>query len=400
MTRSPVASRTPRASTIPVRLRAGVAGARRGERGAILVHVAVAMSGLLAFSALSIDLGTLWVSRAQAQNAADAAAHAGVVSLAYGSPGDLDAARAAAQAVVAEHSIWGEAVAPASVQMEIGPCPAGSPATPGDCVRVAVERGGASGAPLPTFFARLFGAGATTLRASASAKVMLGNTTTCLRPWAIPDRWIEADGTWEPVDRYEAYVPGTSTPLSGPRDSYSPPGYDVGLAGTELRLYRHDFDHPEIAGENFWMLDLPNAEVDHELRYERNIGNCNPLTVSIGDSLPLTQAHLESTLQGVAELVALDPDAYWDGSTIRGSAFTVSPRLVTIALYDPDALAATGAYNIGTEVVIRNLAGFFVIDFEDNRLHGVIVPAAGVFDGSAEQVTENAAFLRTVALVR
>src|SRR3712207_6859544 len=36
-----------------------------GERGAVLVHVAVAMTGLLAFSALSIDLGTMWVARAQ-----------------------------------------------------------------------------------------------------------------------------------------------------------------------------------------------------------------------------------------------------------------------------------------------------------------------------------------------
>ena len=43
--------------------------------------------------------------------------------------------------------------------------------------------------------------------------------------------------------------------------------------------------------------------------------------------------------------MALDPTATWDGTAIRGSAFSVSPRLVTVALFDPDALAATGTYD-------------------------------------------------------
>ena len=48
----------------------------RGARGG-LVHVALAMLALIAFSALAIDYGAMWVSRGQAQNAADAAALAG-----------------------------------------------------------------------------------------------------------------------------------------------------------------------------------------------------------------------------------------------------------------------------------------------------------------------------------
>ena len=66
--------------------RAPAAAACRDERGAVLVHVAVAFTGLLAFSALSIDLGVLWAARRQAQNAADSAALAGAVSLAYVDP--------------------------------------------------------------------------------------------------------------------------------------------------------------------------------------------------------------------------------------------------------------------------------------------------------------------------
>ena len=53
----------------------GARAARSGnERGAILIHVAIALLGLLAFSAFSIDHGVMMVSRGQAQTAADAGA--------------------------------------------------------------------------------------------------------------------------------------------------------------------------------------------------------------------------------------------------------------------------------------------------------------------------------------
>jgi len=54
----------------------------RSERGAVLIHVGVAMIGLLGFCALSVDYGVMWTARRQAQNSADAAALAGAVSLA------------------------------------------------------------------------------------------------------------------------------------------------------------------------------------------------------------------------------------------------------------------------------------------------------------------------------
>ena len=51
------------------------------ERGAIIIHVAFALLALLAFSAFVVDMGMMWVSRGQAQNAADAGALAGAVAL-------------------------------------------------------------------------------------------------------------------------------------------------------------------------------------------------------------------------------------------------------------------------------------------------------------------------------
>ena len=59
------------------------------ERGAVLLHVTVAMLGLLAFSTLVIDYGIFWAARRQAQNSADAGALAGAMGLAYDDPTDF-----------------------------------------------------------------------------------------------------------------------------------------------------------------------------------------------------------------------------------------------------------------------------------------------------------------------
>ena len=69
---------------------------RLNERGSILIAVAVCLVGLIAFSALVVDYGVLWVSRTQAQAAADAGALAGAISIAANSPNaDAEAAEAA-----------------------------------------------------------------------------------------------------------------------------------------------------------------------------------------------------------------------------------------------------------------------------------------------------------------
>ena len=52
-----------------------------GERGAVLIQVAVALLALLALSAFVVDYGVMWASRGQAQNSADAGALSGALSL-------------------------------------------------------------------------------------------------------------------------------------------------------------------------------------------------------------------------------------------------------------------------------------------------------------------------------
>ena len=134
-------------------------GSRASERGAILVHVAIGLVALLAFSALAIDYGILWVSRGQAQNAADAGALAGAVALSYDDYTDRTAtgpAVTSAVAVAARNFVWGEAPSVTSADVTFPTCPASAGGGP-DCVRVDVFRNTGRGNPLPTLFAQLVG---------------------------------------------------------------------------------------------------------------------------------------------------------------------------------------------------------------------------------------------------
>ena len=402
---------------------------RRGDRGAVLVHVAVAMMGLLAFSALSIDLGTLWVARGQAQNAADAAALAGGVSLAYIDETDTDAAQAAARTVAQAHAVWGSTVAPAEVTTTVGTCPAGAPGVAGACMGVVVARNAASGSPLPVFFARMFGATGNQLHASASAKVMLGNRTTCPRPLAIADRWDDrrdttapADAAWTLDDLYEAYD-ATGAPLGGVTDLYRPA--DAGSAGSGWTL-SHVRPSPALtfrlpvgsgapvtplAADQMISLDLPRpgGAEDEVYRYRENLESCAGVELAIGASVASIYAHRAFyTTLPLGDLIAQDPGAAWDdgAQAIRGSAFPVSPRLITIAVIDPD-LYSQQDRSSGTArptLRIRNLAGFFleqvVEGAGDVLIRGRLARTAGMFSADAPAITDQASFLRTVALVR
>ena len=119
------------------------------ERGAIIIHVAIACLALIVFSAFVVDYGVMWVARTQAQAAADAGALAGALELSKFDHEDITVDQAvllAAQAFGGKTAVWGEATDPLNVLMATsatGPLyPPPSPAQcaqPG-CVRVDVMR--------------------------------------------------------------------------------------------------------------------------------------------------------------------------------------------------------------------------------------------------------------------
>ena len=223
------------------------------ERGAVLIYVAVALIGLLAFSALVIDLGVMMVGRRQTQNAADGGALAGGISLAYVQrPTDPDnlsdpayaRAKQAAAAVAQANRAWGQA--PRVIEetdVQIITCPEPIAGLPDKCIRVNAYRnqeGGTGNAPLPTFFARLVGVNDQGARATATAQLIPGTSVNCVKPWAIPDLWYDVHDEFAPIpsppdlvatmeDAYELYewqnqnTQDPSRPLASP-DVYVPRG--------------------------------------------------------------------------------------------------------------------------------------------------------------------------------
>jgi Flp pilus assembly protein TadG len=422
----------------------------RDARGAVLVHTAVAMMALMAFNALVIDYGALWVSRRQAQNAADAAALAGALSLAFDDPDDIPRAQNAAAATGVVNLVLGSAPAidPAS-DVTLVPCPLGAPGLPDTCVRANVYRSQARGNALPTFFAHIMGINSQDMRATATAQVMTGNAVECLKPWAVADKWDENwendapnNGPWTTASNFDKYRkqgnnyvpdPSVTTPdvyiapsanSSGtgfaPFDANGHPTSDYGLPLT-LKIGSSE---NRLSSGWFQALDLPNPDGSSGsggASYRNNIKNCNGNVYGIGDTIPTEQGNMVGpTSQGVAGggpdgmgLTEKDPGAIWNNTTksIQGSCapgvcadgvwYARSPRIVPVPLFNLDDFFA-GAPNGKTSVTITNIMGFFIEGMcgpgnKDVCGRLVAIPAQKREGGG---VDETASFLRKVLLVR
>jgi Flp pilus assembly protein TadG len=406
-------------SGVASELRRGGARRLRDERGAVLVHVAVAFTGLLAFSALSIDLGVLWAARRQAQNAADSAAMAGALSLAYVDPSNEDQAREAARAVAAAHEVWGQSVADAAV--DFGPCPTGSPSTAGACVQVAVARSAASGSPLPTYIAPLFGFSAASVEARGSAKVLIGNSTNCLKPLALVDRWTDThddappiDGALTEEDSFDRYVETRGRPeseLIADPDVYAPPGpagpgsgYGYRDVGQQVLLEVTDpLGALRLTGMALLAQPTASPTGDVDVDFAQNMAGCSPRSVSVGDTVDMNSTiHPRTASESAERLIDADPSAWWDGTRVVGSRATsaLSPRIIAVAVFDPDAYRQTDRRGAVVSLVVRNIVGLFLNRVVGEDIEAFLVPLPGQFNPAAGQLSDDTSFLRTVALVR
>src|SRR5688500_9054899 len=181
------------------------------EQGAILIQVAISLLVLLGFTVFVLDNGLLWVSRGQAQNAADAGALAGAVARAYDELDDPPATgglvQTAATSVATGNDVWGQA---GTVGVSYA-CPPG--VTGGGCVQVDVFRNGAnSSTSLPVIFGGLLNITSQGVKATATAQALPANAASCLKPWAVADKWLESSGAWTQNSVYQP-----------PADSYVPP---------------------------------------------------------------------------------------------------------------------------------------------------------------------------------
>jgi Flp pilus assembly protein TadG len=412
------------------------------ERGAVLVHTALAMLALMAFNALAIDYGAFWAARSQAQNSADAAALAGAISLAYDDPNDVPRAQNVAVSAGTANLVLGTAPSILTTDVTMVPCPPGAPGLADTCIRANVFRSVARANPLPTFFAQIMGITTQDMRATATAQIYTGNAVNCMRPWAVGDKWAEHwengkpnTGPWTPTSTFDKYMkqgqnwvpdpsittpdvyvaPTATSPGTGftPFDAYNQPTSDYGL---ELTLKVGSAQNSLSAGwfQGLDLMDASGKTGSGGASYRANISGCSGWTYSIGDTVPVEPGDMVGpTKQGVDDLVAKDPGAHWDptsqsvqgscapGTCADGQWYARSPRIVPVPLFSMDAFYA-GSPNGKTSVTITNIMGFFVEGMGgtgNKDVLGRLVEVPGVTKGGSS-VPATSSFLREVLLVR
>jgi hypothetical protein len=396
----------------------------RHERGAVLVHVSVSLSVFTIVSALAIDYGMVLVSRGQIQSAADAAALAGATALAFDSYDDRSGtgpAKSTAIGVAIANHVLSQPpdVTPADVTFPL--CPDSFSAGPSvppifSCVRVDAFRSVERGNPLPTFFGRVFGINSSSVAATATAQARAANSTPCLKPLAIPDRWIErapAGGPWLSTSTFEKWDPANPTVLLAPPDFYSAPrptASGTGLTMTDdvgVRIVLAE----AVANEapvpwTYHAVLIPASRHGNDFR--SNVAQCAGATVAIGDRLPVQPGGTGGlTAVAIQELIDRDPFARWnpvsndiDGSCAESASpcAAMSPRVIAVPLFDPGDFADNRRAGV-TSVLVRNIAGFFIESVSATTITGYLVRHPGFIQSTAPTVIESSAFLRSILLI-
>ena len=397
-----------------------------GETGAMIIQMALASIAMLALVGVAVDYGVKLIARTEAQRAADAGALAGAVALAFDDPTDLTdsgVAKRSARGYAVANTVFGEAPdvnITNDVKFIECPPPNGGPGTL--CVQVDVYRNQQRNNALPALFTRMVGVTSQGVKATATAKVLNGDTTDCLRPWAVIDRWDENNNAVEPVgadfpdpdfcpggancagqapSTYDKYSDGKGQAPPAEPDLYIPPAADGSDPGTGYRV-------PDDIGKRFALkiqagdgitsgwglaLDLPRTDSGNlgANAYGDNILTCSGIDITINDpAVPCpTDANAlgtwaekvewggkgcvrvqTGTMQGptsqnVTDLVAQDSAAKW-GTTPEGtpgvvdSCCSASPRIVPVAIADIDQYLAQNPTGSGGVVRIVNIFGFFI----------------------------------------
>ncbi len=317
------------------------------QKGSVIIMVVVTLIALFAFAVVAIDGAVLVTSKAQLQSAADAAALAGASGLVEGSD-DLAVERAIA------YASYNTAVERHQTPVIID---AGDVTFPDiDVCRVRTHRTEATGDALRTYFLQVITPGRDSgdMAAVAAARAFDVCGSKCLKPWAIPDRWDDANGNdaWDEGELYDPDATGYIAP------------YDVG-ARIVLKVGN---PHTTVAPGIFYPVDFPPLNNDLGMKpetgasvYESWIAGCSPYMIEEGDQLQLEPGNMVGpTAHGMEDLIAQDPGARWDPGTksIVGSAYGSSPRVGLVPFFDPTLSPESGR----NYVTVAKIGAFFIED--------------------------------------
>lgn len=374
----------------------------RDERGMSLVFVGVGFMAFLAATTLAIDVGMFMTARSQSQNSADAGALAGAVALYFddfddrssGGPAVQNALSAARANIVINQQVD---VEPADVTFPVGPTGLNNR------IKVRVFRTSERGNPLATLMGRIYGVTTANVGAEATAEASQANAMTCVMPFTIPDKWIEmqtpdwdADDTFQmwdnqqnPMDPMDVYYDAT--------DKARYTGYNAERdKGTEMMIRAGTGN--DINPSMYFSYAI--GGVSGADAYRWNIGNCNTTIMGFNDLLLMEPGNMVGpTVDGIDELIAKDPGAYWDTTSNKPvTTMSPSPRVVAIPLYDP-VYYDTGKKNGRTaDLKVVNYLGFFITGRSGNNVYGRITPITGLITGNGGPAPA-AAFPMAIRLV-
>jgi hypothetical protein len=303
-------------------------------KGNSFVQVALVLVVLLGIAALAIDGGMIFTARNQLQSAVDAAALAGASGLIVSEERSIERAITFAGANTCINE-------PVTVNATDVTFPAE------DQVRVGAAH------TINLYFARIFGIQTADITATATAALEGLAGTGDIKPWAIPD-----------LD----YVLGEPVILKTGT---------LGAPGTEPSF--------------FYPVDFPPANRGRPIRgarqYGQNIIDGSDGPIFIGDELQVEPGNMVGpTANGVNELIAMDPTAYWDGDEVAGSVYPdfTSPRICKIPFFDVDQTPNPGRNSV---IVIR-LGAFFLEGVQQRDVYGrfIEITTGGFWGGGSSDL--------------
>jgi hypothetical protein len=358
------------------------------------VMVGASFLAFMSATMLAVDVGMFMVARTEAQKAADAGALAGAVALVYDnwddrSPTGPAVRNAIAAATSASNKVINQSasVLPADVTF---------PAI--DRVRVRVERSTARGNPLSTFLGSLVGINTVDIGAVATAQVSPADAMTCVKPFTIPDKWIEKQTPpWDPTDTFDSsadiYKPITQSDYTGYNPLKTPA--EGGDLGRLLTLKAGTGNN--IAPSFYFAWAMPGNTGANDYRW--NIGECNTTVIGYDYLMTAEPGNMVGpTKQGMQDLIDKDPYARWDAANNKViSDKHPSPRVVAIPLFDP-VYYDTGKKNgRNADLKLVNYMGFFLEEMQGNDVKGYITPIGGIKKGNGGSPV--GAFPKAITLV-
>lgn len=387
--------------------------ARHQERGVTLVLMALMLFLAMGMSALVIDYGMVKAAKAEGQRAMDAAALAGA-SVFLDPEDPLVVKAAVAEARAREYA----------AKHDVHRFPINSAAGAGFVdvtVNTDEEKVTASytSPPIPLWFAQLFGSATMGIQATATAEAgQEGRAVDCVKPFLVPDMWdetdprqdLDGDKLWDGAlrgkqggedwlfepnnpanpthrDRYVPYNPNATpeeralqTGLgSAPPGSPNLRGSTSGDYGMPM-LIKPQLGQPSGQRTSmFYML----FDLNENMNTRDEINTCTESSrIAIGQPVPIKPGGTTGQVKhGVDDLMALDPYATWNytTNTVDGSQpppgsgiapgnwdWSQSPRVITIALFNPIVVENGVFPSPNTSVTVSNLARMWLNRSEGN----------------------------------